>query len=359
MAVASRSPLDGRVPCSMCGGLVHPIAGRCKHCKGDLAAARTARPQAMAALPPLARSGNAAPPPVEVLAPAPQAKDVIALPAHVQLTQVGGTTPVALLSAQPSIDVRPAGANAYGSEPVHAREAYNPMPDGRVLPPRPTGRMRATDGRGWFARNWPVFVIILASIAIILAIILMVLPKQDVVDIGKKNGAAGPAPERMETNPLPPQNSDPWQNGQPPSTNQLPPGPQGQVPVPPDDPDDQTMIDPNDPLKDPFSSPRGGTSGLGGLGGSNVGLALLGNIANRICDKAKTCSDPTIATMCASVATFPTTPIPSSCPQAKRCLEIVDQLDVCDGAVSSGLGGPNFPQIMLRTSDCMDALTSC
>ncbi|HRC59196.1 MAG TPA: hypothetical protein PKU97_24905, partial [Kofleriaceae bacterium] len=26
-----------RMPCPFCGGLVHPIAGRCKHCKQDLA----------------------------------------------------------------------------------------------------------------------------------------------------------------------------------------------------------------------------------------------------------------------------------------------------------------------------------
>jgi hypothetical protein len=358
MAVASRSSSDARdarVPCSLCGGLVHPIAGRCKHCKADLAAARSARPQAAAALPPLARSGKAAPPPVQVLAPAPHPQEVIALPAHAQQTQIGAT-PVALVSTQPSIDLRSASGVAYAGsavvEPVHAREAYNPIPDGRpILPPRPTGRMRAGAERGWLARNWPVFVIVLASIAIVLAIVLMVLPKSDPVDAGVKNHGAGPAPERMETNPLPPQSSDPWQNGQPPSTNPLPP--QGQAPVlPPDDPDDQTMIDPNDPLKDPFGGGR-----LGGT--NNIAFTLLGNIANRLCDKAKSCSDPTVATMCSSVTTMPVSPIPSSCPQAARCLEIIDQIDVCDGTLSSSFGSPNFPQIMMRTSDCMDALTAC
>jgi hypothetical protein len=32
----------GRVPCPLCGGPVHPIAGRCRHCRGDLT--RVARP---------------------------------------------------------------------------------------------------------------------------------------------------------------------------------------------------------------------------------------------------------------------------------------------------------------------------
>ncbi len=280
-----------------------------------------------------------------MLAPAPRPQDVLALPAHAQETQVGAT-PVALAHARPSIDVRP---------PTHAREAYNPVP---ILPPRPTGRMRAAgDDRGWLARNWPIAVIILASLAIVLAVILMVWPASEQIDVGVKNHGAGPAPERMETNPLPPPSGDPWQNGQPPSGNTAP------VPPPPDDPDDQTMIDPGDPLRDPFSSPRPGRRGGGGLGGTlgggnNIGFVLLGNIANRLCDKAKSCSDPSITTMCSSMSAFPVSPLPSNCPQAARCMEIIDQIDVCDGSLSS-LGGTNFPQIMMRTSDCMEALTAC
>ena len=348
MAVASRSSSadarDARVPCTHCGGLVHPIAGRCKHCKADLAALRSARPQAAAALPPLARSGN--PPPAQVLAPAPIPQDVVALPVHAQPTQIGAT-PIALVATQASIEI------------PRTREAYNPIPDGRpILPPRPTGRMRASgDERGWLARNWPVFVIILASIAIILAVILMVWPKSEPADAGTKNPGVGPAPERMETNPLPPPSADPWQNGQPPSANPVPSPPTPPVAPPPDDPDDQTMIDPIDPFQDPFTSPGGG----GGLsnGSRSVAFILLSNIANRLCDKAKTCSDPAVATMCASMSAFPRTPLPPSCPQAKRCMDIVDQIDVCGGALSAGIGGPNFPQIMMRTSDCMDALTRC
>ena len=342
MAVASRSPADARdarVPCAQCGGLGHPIAGRCKHCKADLAAARTAHAPALAVLPPLANPTSApapAKPLPQIAAPAP-----LAVPPNAET--LVGATPVVMASAVPSIVVATAPA----------REAYNPMPDGRpILPPRPTGRMRARgDERGWLARNWPVIVIVLASIAIILAVILMVWPKKDAVDVGTRNGAAGPAPERMETNPLPPSSSDPWQNGQPPSAD---PQPQ-QAPTPPPDPDpDTTMIDPNDPLKDPFNN--GG--GLG-AGRDQIGMTLLGNIANRLCDKAKTCSDPTVASMCSAVTTFPVSPIPATCPQAKRCMEMIDQIDVCDGGLNGGLGGPNFPQLMMKTSDCMDALTHC
>ncbi len=164
MAVASRSPADARdarVPCAQCGGLVHPIAGRCKHCKADLAAARTAHAPALAVLPPLANPTSApapAKPLPQIAAPAP-----LAVPPNAET--LVGATPVVMASAVPSIVVATAPA----------REAYNPMPDGRpILPPRPTGRMRARgDERGWLARNWPVIVIVLASIAIILAVILM------------------------------------------------------------------------------------------------------------------------------------------------------------------------------------------
>lgn len=328
MAVASRSSAsDARVPCSSCGGLVHPIAGRCKHCKADLAAARTARAPALNPTPAPARSP-------EVATPAPSAPNAETLV---------GATPVALPTTLPSIVVVPAAP---------ARPAYNPIPDGvAILPPRPTGRMRvAGDQRGWLARNWPVFVIILASLAIILAVVLMMIGPKDEVDVGTKNNAAGPAPERMETNPLPTPNTDPWQNGQPPRV--VPPN---TAPVPPADPDDQSMIDPGDPLKDPFASPQPRVGGVGG----NIGMALLGNIAHRLCDKAKSCSDQTVASMCSGLSMFPTSPIPASCPQAKRCIEMMDQIDVCDGSLSGGLGGPNFPQLMMRTSDCMDALTSC
>src|SRR5262245_25230008 len=52
-AVTRPGPADARIPCPLCGGLIHPIAGRCKHCKGDLRALRSSRPAAAATLPAL------------------------------------------------------------------------------------------------------------------------------------------------------------------------------------------------------------------------------------------------------------------------------------------------------------------
>src|SRR5690349_6722575 len=35
--------IEARVLCPLCGGLIHPVAGRCKHCKQDLVALRASR----------------------------------------------------------------------------------------------------------------------------------------------------------------------------------------------------------------------------------------------------------------------------------------------------------------------------
>lgn len=45
--------LEARIPCPVCRGPIHPVAGRCKHCKADFGALRTGKPQAPSALPAL------------------------------------------------------------------------------------------------------------------------------------------------------------------------------------------------------------------------------------------------------------------------------------------------------------------
>ena len=57
-----RSMAEARIPCPMCGQPIHPIAGRCKHCKGNLAAMRAQKAPAAAALPVIVRPIGAAPP---------------------------------------------------------------------------------------------------------------------------------------------------------------------------------------------------------------------------------------------------------------------------------------------------------
>lgn len=59
-SASSASSLEARLPCPYCGGLVHPIAGRCKHCKQDLVSQRSRSGQAGAPLPALAPLPGAA-----------------------------------------------------------------------------------------------------------------------------------------------------------------------------------------------------------------------------------------------------------------------------------------------------------
>jgi hypothetical protein len=70
MALAARpSPagaprsLDVRTVCPVCGGSIHPVAGRCKHCKADLVKLREhgRAPSRLPAPGPLAHAAPVAP----------------------------------------------------------------------------------------------------------------------------------------------------------------------------------------------------------------------------------------------------------------------------------------------------------
>lgn len=210
-----------RVPCPLCGGAIHPVAGRCKHCKQDLLAHRGGSGAvASSALPRLA----------------------------------AGTGPMGQGSLSPSAVT--IGLPAY---PVEAAQ-------------RP-GR------RGWLS-NWPLIVITLAVVAMIIALVLLVLPQHDG---GSRGGKRLPGSDNMETDVLPRSGKsgaiDPWAPSPRANSGRSPgadpganPGPSSQVkpppPVAPDavDPDDArdsngvqggvqgTVVD-DDGLSDPFAAP--------------------------------------------------------------------------------------------------------
>ena len=293
-AVAKSSPSDGRIACPQCGGLVHPIAGKCKHCKADLAEARGARPAAAAALPALAGGGTARP---------AMRADATPVPAK--------PSPISKLVAAENI---------------------------AILPPRETGRMPAQKSGGSLLKNWPVVVIIIAGIAIAAAVVLMVWPPGSTAKADTRIPPP-PAPERMETNPLPPKGSmvTPPSNGQDPWSNK------GTAPDPQPDPDDQASIDPNDPSKDPFSL-RGG----GNLLGSNVMFSVF----EHACARATSCGNSSLASMCSvmSQALGPTPP--PSCAAAQRCIEHIDTLP-CDAQMSSQA---DILSMMTTFQDCAEAI---
>ena len=316
MAVAARtpSPSDGRLPCPHCGGLVHPIAGRCRHCKVDLAAQRTTRPAAAAALPALAGDGNAR-------------RD----------------TPVMGIPNAP--EPAPSPIKAL----LKAQEASDP-----VLPQRPnhSGRMPAAGGRSIF-RNWPVMVIILAGIAIAAAVVIMVWPASKTAK-ADSHLTPPPAPERMDTNPLPPQGSitptptppkagtqnggggpDPWANPK----------------------NDQTNIDPPDPSQDPMNPNNGG--GLGGNpfgGGSGTGNTMTVVMMKHLCNRMSNCGNAMLGQACQLFDQMTGPVTAPSCAAAQRCVDHLDQLDCNTASMSSMADATNLFQ---ATQDCADALTRC
>jgi hypothetical protein len=321
MAAANRSPGigDARVPCPLCGGLIHPVAGRCKHCKEDLSSLRAGKPQAATPLPAL---NQAAPPPQHLRV------------GHVEAAVVAGTNGHA---AAAPIAV-PARADA--SQPI--------------LPPRPTSqwRMKAQRPRS-LAKNWPLIVIILAVLAIVAAVVIMVWPQDDAHHGGKKRLMAPPAPDRMETDPLGKHSQvDPW--GQPDD-----PGALG-TPAPDDDdsmaqggtvprrtPDPPNAPPPNDP-DDLFG-------GLGGGPSSGLAGTFMLTMLDKACKKLQTCpssDQATLAAACSSLSMMPKPPAPANCASAQRCLDAIDALD-CDAGIDNPVSAISLIQ------DCSKAMTEC
>jgi len=313
MAAAARpgppEARDARVPCPQCGGLIHPIAGKCKHCKADLGAYRAARPAASTPLPALhpAATGNTPPP----------AGHAVAMPAAAQA----------------------------------------------VLPPRPTARA-ATSAGGSAWRSWPVVVIVVAMMAIVAAVVLMVWPASR-EDRGKHTLQPPPAPERMDTQtpPITPRLIPP---STPPVTPPVTPPPQGgaadpsagphaSAPVAPDPPGDRTaQADPpaaddddqDDP--EPAVAPSRGRPALTINAGNTLQVAL----AARLCRKLVKCgtTDDMMRTTCERIAAMPADP-PAGCPAAERCLRHIDAMG-CRSQPDALQAGMQIMQL----PDCVDAM---
>jgi hypothetical protein len=295
---------DARVPCPLCGGLVHPVAGRCKHCKQDLTALRSGRPHAAAQLPALvgASRGNG----------------------HAAATPV----------------------------PIAAREESQP-----ILPPRPADQPAAATEAGppaW--RRWPMLVMALAVVAIVIAVIVLLWGPKTPAQAGQL--PPGPAPERMDTDPLQhsaqppapqaPPSDDPWQSG-PPQPHAQAPARKMPDPVP-DDSDDTDSLD------------LGGAGGNGGLAGSlgaaDTRLSTMALVGQHLCDRLKQCgtADADMAAYCTKIAEIQRQfPAGAQCDARTRCLEHVDHLPCTTKADDDGA----VFRLMTQLSDCMEALQRC
>lgn len=313
MAAAARpgppEARDARVPCPLCGGLIHPIAGKCKHCKADLGAYRATRPAANTPLPAL----------------------------------------------------HPAATTANGLAPPVAHAVAMPAAAQPVLPPRPTAHATAeAAGSAW--RSWPAVVIVVAMMAIVAAVVLMVWPSHR--DDGKHTLQPPPAPERMDTRtpPITPRlDSHPAPQGGAPAD---PPGaPHASLPGPPDPPGDPTAqaaqaaqaapASDDDPDADPGSpSPsaaaRRGHPALTINGGNLLQVAM----AARLCRKLVQCgtTDDMMRSACERIAAMPADP-PAGCPAAERCLRHIDAMGCSSQPDALQVG----VQIM-QLPDCVDAM---
>lgn len=295
MAAAARlNPADARVPCPLCGNLIHPIAGRCKYCKGDL---QTGRPQGSAAS--------------------------AALPALVAV-------PVTQQPYAPQPAYAPQAYAPSGPAPVGTPPAGVVLPPSResqqVLPPRPTGRMKAAKGPSIW-RSWPMIVIAVASLAIVAAVVIMVWP--DSADTAKQNALEPPpAPIRMETDrdrPLPPSATPGGPQGaNPPSGGSDPWSSRGTTPPTAPDPDDIDTIDPPT-APDPYAA------------APDPSQQLLEKMAKDLaCSTAKSLRDNAVA----------------SCPGATSCFDKFSSM-ACSANGADLMKDPTKLQSLL--TDCMQA----
>jgi hypothetical protein len=288
--------LEARVACPLCGGLIHPVAGRCKHCKEDLSAMRAGRPAAQAPLPALNHQNNHVP--------------------------AGQTIPNPVVAATYIAPV-PIAMPREGSQPI--------------LPPRPTGRSVAVPQIASPLRSWPVIVIGLAAVAIIAAVAIMVWPPakpgRDHAPVDQHGIQPPPAPEHMDSDPLPAQ-QDPWAA----HSQADPPAPRHTPDPLPAKPDDNTLL------------PSGQLGALtGGAPGTQVMLAVM----NHACTRLKTCpdTDESVRDMCDVFSQYQTLTATPDCAAAKQCLDEVDKLD-CQQAAT--------PTSLLSTiPSCLKAATSC
>jgi hypothetical protein len=298
--------------------LIHPIAGKCKHCKADLTSYRAARPAANAPLPAL---------------------------------------------GQPSVGQPTVLGNG---QPLNAPVAHAvPLPvAAQTVLPRPSRPHTAEPTSAW--RSWPVVVIVIATLAIVAAVVVMVWPAGHARD-GKRALQPPPAPERMDTQtpPVTPKIDAPQPHaaapspapGAPTAPAQAPqdpwaqPAPRVDPPVDPSAQGDPSSATDDDPttLIDPFGSPtpRGHPhrprAALGGI----VELAMT----QRICRKLVQCgtSEASLRTMCEAIAHLPAPP-PAGCPAAERCLRHIDAIGCNAQPDALQLG-----VLLMQFRDCAEA----
>jgi hypothetical protein len=220
--MAQPAVADVRVSCPACGGPIHPIAGRCKHCRTDLVAVRGGGTGAQGTM--------------------------------IQIGQLGALGKVVAPGAPAS------AAPLVSPDPSTARPVGLPAATPVVPPPVALKAALVARPRSGLAKRWPLLVAAVAALAIIASIAVLVLGDSNKNKPKRRN--LGPAPDRMQTDQLP---TDPW--GRPgagsvdPSHGQMLPGAQA-----PDlnGPDDPSPLEDDEADEDEDEEPGGVVGGVVG-----------------------------------------------------------------------------------------------
>jgi hypothetical protein len=316
MAMADRmtraNPMDARIPCPVCGQDIHPVAGRCKHCKTDLVKLREARGVRAPRIDPAVIGVAAVAPAVQPTAAAPESK------------------PEAAPIVPPTN-----GHTSHLLPPVLAYDA-----------PEIAGSMPV---RSSLARRWPILVAILAGIAIVVcAYILLLAPDTKAAAARPARRDTTPAPDRMDTMPAPNHLPDPWggqgsQGGTPqlPPNFDDPPAP-GQAP-PPNPPANPPTLQPGavPSAEDYFSTLQDKACeklqacGLGGQMGQAM-CELLGDAS---------IADQTREMVRAGRCTYDET-------KAAACFSTIESVQCKSGSLDLD----QIPSLIMSYGDCAEAL---
>lgn len=261
MATTARSQpgtSEVRIPCPVCAQPVHPVAGRCKHCKTDLVKLRESRGVRAPRLDPASLGA------VPVMAPSPFA------PAPMAGMAAG------VAAAAPRLDAVDATPTPM---PVPAAMSLG---DGELIEPAPPVRKS----------RWPLIVMLLAGVAIVVCLALLLGGDEPARAGGssKRSGAGGgmPAPDRMDTMPAPP------------VPTPMQPAPDLRNPFDDPAPTPDPTPDPNNPFNNPTpppSPPRGGAV--------PTAEEFSEAVIQHGCDRLKSCGmDQTIGMICSAADTL-------------------------------------------------------
>lgn len=273
--MAQPAATDPRISCPVCRAPVHPIAGRCKHCKADLVRVRggtTGAGETPVAIPTIGAGGAPAAAPL----PLPSGRAGAAMPAltGAAAPQPGGPPPAGSASTM---------ATTLPSTPSPGSTAPAPRPlPGPGASPTSVGGATRSRSRGW-GQRWPLLVAVLAAVAILASLAVLVFGGGAAAR--KPIRAIGPAPERMDTDigppqpvPLPPGGAAPDPRGATPPPDPVDPfdptptpapgaGSGPADPAPPADPDDPSALaDPDDPTARLVPAPRTGAPRVDTIG---------------------------------------------------------------------------------------------